>query len=182
MRRYQVLIESAFPSEAGIMLKNIENKGNPWGMAANAREDWMANLPFDVLNWTPQVKEHFGLPADAIVTVDTFFDRLQPIVRIGFLDQNIGAPDADFDKLAEEQAAWTKNADDVAAVLASVNPRNWPLAAVKAEMHHHLALTTDEVVARLQHRWGADVVAYIGHDGLMEFDVAPRIHRAAKKP
>lgn len=29
---------------------------------------------------------------------------------------------------------------------------------------------------------GADVVAYIGHDGLMEFDVAPRVHRAAKKP
>ncbi|HEX6096960.1 MAG TPA: hypothetical protein VF432_11600 [Thermoanaerobaculia bacterium] len=29
---------------------------------------------------------------------------------------------------------------------------------------------------------GADVVAYIGHDGLMEFDVAPRVHRAASKP
>jgi hypothetical protein len=29
---------------------------------------------------------------------------------------------------------------------------------------------------------GADVVAYIGHDGLMEFDVAPRVVRAAKKP
>ena len=32
MRRYQVLIESAFPSEAGVMLRNLENKGNPWGM------------------------------------------------------------------------------------------------------------------------------------------------------
>ena len=29
---------------------------------------------------------------------------------------------------------------------------------------------------------GADVVAYVGHDGLMEFDVAPRVHRAANKP
>ena len=29
---------------------------------------------------------------------------------------------------------------------------------------------------------GADVVAYIGHDGLMEFDVDPRIHPAARKP
>lgn len=28
----------------------------------------------------------------------------------------------------------------------------------------------------------ADVVAYVGHDGLMEFDVSPRIHRAAVKP
>ncbi len=33
MRRYQVLIESAFPSEAGVMLRNLENKGNPWGLA-----------------------------------------------------------------------------------------------------------------------------------------------------
>ena len=29
---------------------------------------------------------------------------------------------------------------------------------------------------------GADVVAYVGHDGLMEFDVSPRVHRATKKP
>ena len=29
---------------------------------------------------------------------------------------------------------------------------------------------------------GADVVAYVGHDGLMEFDVAPRVNRAANKP
>ncbi|MEO6955839.1 MAG: (Fe-S)-binding protein [Antricoccus sp.] len=48
MRRYQVLIESAFPSEAGVMLKNIENKGNPWGMNPNAREDWMSGLDFEI--------------------------------------------------------------------------------------------------------------------------------------
>ena len=29
---------------------------------------------------------------------------------------------------------------------------------------------------------GADVVAYVGHDGLMEFDVAPRVHPGGKKP
>ena len=32
MRRHQVLIESAFPAEASTLLKNLENKGNPWGM------------------------------------------------------------------------------------------------------------------------------------------------------
>ena len=48
MRRYQVLIESAFPSEAGVMLRNLENKGNPWGMSAKSREDWMKGLTFDV--------------------------------------------------------------------------------------------------------------------------------------
>ncbi|MDX6224266.1 MAG: hypothetical protein QOE64_642, partial [Frankiales bacterium] len=48
MRRYQVLIESSFPSEAGVMLKNLESKGNPWGMNASARLDWMEGLPFEV--------------------------------------------------------------------------------------------------------------------------------------
>jgi Fe-S oxidoreductase len=48
MRRHQVLIESAFPPEAGNMLKNLENKGDPWGMGASRRTDWMAELDFDV--------------------------------------------------------------------------------------------------------------------------------------
>jgi Fe-S oxidoreductase len=48
MRRYQVLIESAFPSEAGVMLKNLENKGNPWGQNPNEREDWTKGLDFEV--------------------------------------------------------------------------------------------------------------------------------------
>ncbi len=48
MRRYQVLIESAFPSEAGVMLKNLENKGNPWGMNNKARTDWTEGLSFEV--------------------------------------------------------------------------------------------------------------------------------------
>jgi len=48
IRRYQVLIESSFPSEAGTMLKNLENKGNPWGMNATARLDWADGLDFEV--------------------------------------------------------------------------------------------------------------------------------------
>jgi len=48
MRRFQVLVESAFPSEAGTMLKNLENKGNPWGMSARARLEWTQGLPFEV--------------------------------------------------------------------------------------------------------------------------------------
>ncbi|WP_375478175.1 (Fe-S)-binding protein [uncultured Jatrophihabitans sp.] len=53
MRRYQVLIESAFPSEAGVMLRNIENKGNPWGMANSGRDEWMNELSFDVRRAEP---------------------------------------------------------------------------------------------------------------------------------
>jgi Fe-S oxidoreductase len=48
MRRYQVLIESAFPSELGGLFKNLENKQNPWGMSARARLDWAKDLPFEV--------------------------------------------------------------------------------------------------------------------------------------
>jgi Fe-S oxidoreductase len=48
MRRNQVLIESAFPSELGGLFKNLENKQNPWGMASRARMDWAKNLPFEV--------------------------------------------------------------------------------------------------------------------------------------
>ena len=48
LRRYQVLIESAFPSELGGLFKNLENKSNPWGMAARARLDWAKDLPFEV--------------------------------------------------------------------------------------------------------------------------------------
>jgi Fe-S oxidoreductase len=48
MRRYQVLIESSFPSEAGVMLRNLEQQGNPWGLAPASRNDWMADLPFEV--------------------------------------------------------------------------------------------------------------------------------------
>jgi hypothetical protein len=63
-------------------------------------------------------------------------------------------------KLAAEQARWAKNADDIAAVLASVNPRFFKLSVVKAEMAMHLKLTTEEAVARLQGNWAADVAAY----------------------
>jgi hypothetical protein len=63
-------------------------------------------------------------------------------------------------KLADAQARWARNGDDIAAVLNSVNRRHWKLAAMKAELRTHLKLTTEEVVARLQGRWNADVAAY----------------------
>ena len=65
----------------------------------------------------------------------------------------------DAAKLADAQARWSKNGDDIAGVLASVNP-HWKLGAMKRELRTHLKLTTEEVVARLQGRWAADVAAY----------------------
>jgi hypothetical protein len=63
-------------------------------------------------------------------------------------------------KLADAQARWARNGNDIAGVLSSANPRYWKLAAMKAELRVHLKLTTEEVVARLQRNWKADVAAY----------------------
>ena len=63
-------------------------------------------------------------------------------------------------ELADAQARWARNGDDIAAVLNSVNRRHWKLATMKAELRTHLKLTTEEVVARLQGKWNADVAAY----------------------
>src|SRR3984957_9390090 len=48
MRRHQVLVESAFPTEATTMLNNLERRGNPWGMAEDKRADWITELDFEV--------------------------------------------------------------------------------------------------------------------------------------
>jgi Fe-S oxidoreductase len=48
LRRHQVLIESAFPVEAAGMLKNLENKGDPWGMGEARRAEWITELDFEV--------------------------------------------------------------------------------------------------------------------------------------
>src|SRR4029079_10571027 len=47
MRRYQVMIESEFPSELGGLFRNLENKGNPWGQNGRSRLDWTKNLDFE---------------------------------------------------------------------------------------------------------------------------------------
>ncbi|MGH3246782.1 MAG: (Fe-S)-binding protein, partial [Trebonia sp.] len=56
MRRNQVLVESAFPTEATTMLNNLERRGNPWGMAEDKRLDWISELDFEV----PVVDEKIG--------------------------------------------------------------------------------------------------------------------------
>ncbi|MFC5137122.1 heterodisulfide reductase-related iron-sulfur binding cluster [Actinomycetospora rhizophila] len=48
MRRNQVMIESEFPAELGVLFRNLENKGNPWGQNNSSRMDWAKDLPFEV--------------------------------------------------------------------------------------------------------------------------------------
>jgi Fe-S oxidoreductase len=48
MRRYEVLMESRFPSEASLLLRNMENQGDPWGLGASKRTEWLSALDFEV--------------------------------------------------------------------------------------------------------------------------------------
>ena len=57
MRRYEVLMESRFPTEAGLLLRNLENQGDPWGLGASKRTDWLADLDFEVPVVTDTIPE-----------------------------------------------------------------------------------------------------------------------------
>jgi Fe-S oxidoreductase len=48
MRRHQVLMESSFPPEASGMLRNIENRGDPWGLGPSKRLAWTEALDFEI--------------------------------------------------------------------------------------------------------------------------------------
>ena len=48
MRRFQVLVESNFPSELGGTFRNLEQTGNPWGANRNDREAWIAECDFPI--------------------------------------------------------------------------------------------------------------------------------------
>lgn len=65
------------------------------------------------------------------------------------------------DKTAQAAAdkKWHDNATAIADFLSKANP-NWPRATLVEMMNTHLSTTTDEVVARLQKNWDADVRAY----------------------
>jgi hypothetical protein len=100
------------------------------------------------------IKPYYGARAGAALTRE-----LKSHILIA-ADVIAAAKEGDKAKLADAQARWVKNADQISVLLHSVNPRNWPLATLKDEMHMHLELTTQEAVAHLQGKWAADVAAY----------------------
>jgi Fe-S oxidoreductase len=57
LRRYEVLMESRFPAEAGTMLRNVENSGDPWGLGAGQRLAWTEGLGFEVPVVTDRVPD-----------------------------------------------------------------------------------------------------------------------------
>ena len=60
MRRYQVMMESEFPSELAGLYKNLENKGNPWGQNAKERLTWIDEVDFDVPVYGKDVETFAG--------------------------------------------------------------------------------------------------------------------------
>jgi hypothetical protein len=94
---------------------------------------------------------------------DAAGDRLTRLLRDHILiaaDLVVAAKAGDQAAVTEAQSRWTANADDIASFLAGANPRFWKLDEMKAMLHEHLRLTTDEALARLQGNWEADVAAY----------------------
>jgi hypothetical protein len=75
-------------------------------------------------------------------------------------DLVVAAKAGDQAAVADAQARWTANADDIAAFLAAANPRFWKLDEMKTMLHEHLRLTTNEAVARIQGNWETDVATY----------------------
>jgi hypothetical protein len=100
------------------------------------------------------VKPYYGTAAGNALTA-----LLRQHILIA-ADVIAAAKAGDANRLAAEQAAWQRNADDIAGLLSKANPRSWKRPAVRAMLGEHLRLTTHEAVARLQADWEADVAAY----------------------
>jgi heterodisulfide reductase subunit C len=65
MRRYQVLVESNFPTELNNVFKGLERKGNPWGMNPKDRTKWTEGLDFEV--------KQVGVDVESLDEVDWLF-------------------------------------------------------------------------------------------------------------
>jgi hypothetical protein len=164
----------------------IENHHHPHAVVSAkqlALHDGMRKLWEDHVTWTrlaiislttgsPDTSATVGRllqnQTDIGNTVKPFYgsaagDKLTALLKDHILiaaDLIAAAKKGDQAALADAQARWVANADEIAATLNSVNPRFWKLATLTTELHKHLQLTTDEAVARLQGDWSADVAAY----------------------
>jgi hypothetical protein len=62
--------------------------------------------------------------------------------------------------VADASERWDDNAVAIARFLSKANPDNWPRSEMVSMMRHHLELTLNEAVARLNADWDADVATY----------------------
>ncbi len=57
LRRHEVLVESRFPREAATMLRNIESRGDPYGLGQSKRLEWAESLELEVVAPGGRVRE-----------------------------------------------------------------------------------------------------------------------------
>jgi hypothetical protein len=75
------------------------------------------------------------------------------------VDLIAAAKSGEQSKFEKADAAWDRNAANIASFLAGANP-NWPEKDVADLLGQHLALTKNEAVARLKGNWEDDVQAF----------------------
>ncbi|HEX6800386.1 MAG TPA: hypothetical protein VF116_21925 [Ktedonobacterales bacterium] len=95
----------------------------------------------------------YGQAAGAALT-----DLLKQHILIA-VDLLAAAKAGDDAKFQQEDHKWSRNAEDIAALLSGANPY-WPKADVLDLLQTHLNLTKGEAVARLTGKWDDDVTAF----------------------
>lgn len=79
------------------------------------------------------------------------------------------AKNKDSKSLEDNNKLWYENADKIADFLSVANP-NYSNKELKDMLHKHLQFVTDQVVARLNNDWKADISAYDkGEDHMIHF-------------
>ena len=79
------------------------------------------------------------------------------MIAVDIIDAAKKGEDARFKEANEK---WDRNVEEIAALLSSANPNNWPKADVTDLLMQHLNLTRKEVVARLQQKHDEDIEAF----------------------
>jgi hypothetical protein len=96
---------------------------------------------------------YYGSAAGAKLT-----DLLKQHILIA-VDLVTAAKAGDNAKQTDADKRWHDNAAEIATFLSNANP-NWPRQTLLDMLNQHLALTTQEAVARLQQRWTDDAATF----------------------
>lgn len=78
---------------------------------------WYCDLPFDTLEWDAQVRDHFFVAPDAVVTIEFFLDRIHP-------------EDRERTRLAIAESISTRNAYDI--IYRSMHPTTGEIKWIRA--------------------------------------------------
>lgn len=76
------------------------------------------------------------------------------------VDILVDAKSGNSAKLAQDEASWYANANQIADFLSAANPRNWPDALLRTQMREHLDETLKEAVDRLHGDFPSDIADY----------------------